>query len=191
MAVEDVPALGFAVGAVEQPHGGGLIRVHLHGQALCAVNELGQHAKGCIGTARAKVACGVALQHGLQGHVCAAQAAHALFRELLAPGIAGRNNGEDPFFRKMAIPFRGHTVEAVQHGTAQIGAPCARVIEQKRKIRGRHRHKVKPPVQSAKPALPEWERRALLQAIDWKKKEMWELRLEELPFPFAAAAYAP
>lgn len=123
MAAEDVPALGLAVLALEQPQGRRPVGMHLQSQALGAVDELGQYAEGGLRRAFAQIALRIAFQHRFQGDVGAAQVAHALFGELLPSGVAGGDGGKYPLFGEMPVLAVGVTVQGVQHPASQIGAP--------------------------------------------------------------------
>lgn len=134
VAAEDVPALGLAVLALEQPQGRRLVGMHLQGQALGAVDEFGQHAEGGLRCAFAEIALRIAFQHRSQGNVGASQVAHALFGELLPSGVAGGDGGKDPLFGEMPVLAVGVTVQGVQHPASQIGAPRPGVVQQEREI---------------------------------------------------------
>ncbi len=134
VAAEDVPALGLAVLALEQPQGRRLVGMHLQSQALGAVDELGQHAEGGLRCAFAEIALRIAFQHRFQGDVGAAQVAHALFGELLPSGVAGGDGGKYPLFGEMPVLAVGVTVQGVQHPASQIGAPRPGVVQQEREI---------------------------------------------------------
>ena len=132
--MQDVPALGLAVLALKQPQGRRLVGMHLQGQALGAVDELGQHAEGGLRRALAEIALRIAFQHRSQGNVGAAQVAHALFGELLPSGVAGGDGGKDPLFGEMPVLAVGVTVQGVQHPASQIGAPRPGIVQQEREI---------------------------------------------------------
>ena len=158
VAAEDVPALGLAVLALEQPQGRRLVGMHLQSQALGAVDELGQHAEGGLCRALAEIALRIAFQHRFQGDVGAAQVAHALFGN--APvRRCGRRRWKVSTLQGNAVLAVGVTVQGVQHPASQIGAPRPGLSSRKGKsVVGF----IKPSIKGTEPAFPRQERQALL-----------------------------
>ena len=106
VAAEDVPALGLAVLALEQPQGRRLVGMHLQSQALGAVDELGQHAEGGLRCAFAEIALRIAFQHRFR--------VTSVPRRWLMPssgncspsGVAGGDGGKYPLFGEMPVLAR-------------------------------------------------------------------------------------